>query len=76
MWSLDFHGGMRRWRHVLRTSLGVTYEAWFQSVFQQDMPAPTTRIGVSWPDSPEWGHRAHCALLDVEIDYVKALLAA
>jgi Macrocin-O-methyltransferase (TylF) len=74
MWSLDLHGGMRRWAHVLRVRLGLTYEAWFESVFGEAIPAPTTRIGVSWPDNSKWGHRAHCALLDVEIDYVKDLL--
>jgi hypothetical protein len=51
------------------------YEAWFRSTFGQAIPAPTNRLSVSWPDGSEWGNRAHCALLNVEIDYVKHLLA-
>ena len=51
------------------------YEAWFAATFGQQVPVPTNRIAVSWPDDSEWGHRAHCALLTVEVDYVKMLLA-
>jgi Macrocin-O-methyltransferase (TylF) len=51
------------------------YETWFAATFGQQVPVPTNRIAVSWPGDSEWGHRAHCALLTVEIDYVKMLLA-
>jgi len=52
-----------------------TYDDWFASTFGQRVPVPTTRITVSWNDGTEWGDRAHCALLNVELEYVKHLLS-
>jgi hypothetical protein len=51
------------------------YDEWFASVFNKRVPAPRARFAASWPEDSKWGHRAHCALLEIEIDYVKELLA-
>jgi hypothetical protein len=51
------------------------YEDWFESVFKQRVPVPGVRIATSWPEDSAWGLRAHVALVQVECDYVRHLLA-
>jgi len=51
-----------------------SYENWFESVFKQRVPAPGARLAASWGDESTWGKKAHCALLEVECEYVKMLL--
>lgn len=51
-----------------------SYEDWFESVFKKRVPAPSTRLAASWDEQSNWGQKAHCALVDVECEYVKMLL--
>jgi tetratricopeptide (TPR) repeat protein len=51
-----------------------SYDDWFQSVFQQRVPAPNVRIATNWNEDSEWGRKAHNALVQVECEYVAELL--
>lgn len=53
---------------------GQTYEDWFESVFKKRVPAPSVRLAASWDENSPWGQKAHCALVDVECEYVRMLL--
>jgi hypothetical protein len=52
----------------------MNYDDWFESVFKVRVSAPGVRIACSWPEDTPWGHKAHNALLSVEIEYVRMLL--
>lgn len=52
----------------------MNYEQWFESVFRKHVPVPGVRIATSWDSNSKWGQRAHCALINVEVEYVKELL--
>lgn len=52
-----------------------SYDDWFQSVFRQSVPLPGTRVCVSWPEDSAWGNRAFSALLQLECEYARELLA-
>ena len=51
-----------------------SYEDWFESVFQQRVPAPRARLAASWDEQSYWGKKAHAALVDVECEFVRMLL--
>jgi tetratricopeptide (TPR) repeat protein len=53
----------------------ASYEDWFETVFGQRVATPGVRLATSWPEDSEWGRRAHNALVQVECDYVRHLLA-
>ena len=51
------------------------YDSWFSETFKSDVKAPGSIIATSWAPETRWGHAAHCALLDIEVSYVKELIA-
>lgn len=52
----------------------MTYDNWFQSTFGVHVPTPGTTISTSWSPESKFGHRAHCALIEIEVDYVKEMI--
>jgi len=52
----------------------MNYDDWFESVFRVRVPVPVARIACSWTEDTPWGHKAHNALLSVELEYVHTLL--
>jgi tetratricopeptide (TPR) repeat protein len=53
----------------------LSYEDWCRSVFRQPIPAPGVRVAWSGAEDTEWGQRAHGALVQLECEYAKKLLA-
>jgi hypothetical protein len=52
----------------------ITHEEWFRSVFGADIRSPGSIIATSWAPDTKWGHAAHCALINIEVDWVKEAL--
>jgi hypothetical protein len=51
-----------------------TYPEWTKDVFGVALERPNMNYSMMFQDDPEWDHKAHCALLDVELLYVQKLL--
>ncbi|HKT46487.1 MAG TPA: TylF/MycF/NovP-related O-methyltransferase [Candidatus Acidoferrales bacterium] len=58
-----------------QTAGAANYDEWFADVFGQRIAAPGVRIACSWNEDTAWGKRAHDALVTVECEYVRELLA-